>query len=371
MTREAEVLHKIAILATGDEISQGDILNSNSQEIALRLVTHGMQVRMHAAAPDSITEIEQALRFLLTIHQAVIITGGLGPTSDDLTRYALSKVLNRPLIFDELTWDNIAARLKNFGYANPPESNRQQALFPEGATIIPNPNGTAAGCVAQLDEQLIFMLPGPPAECLPMVDTVVIKQLQKAHFEQNSYRKKWLLFGVSEGKIAEELDAIAKPFHCITGYRLCYPYIEFKLHSNNQDDFNQLVALIEKNIQPYLLGDGKQMASALLHQKLIDSNIHITLSDYATGGALQSTLLTPETYSHLNFTHTGNKNFHIEIHGLNEYWQNKSDTTVTTLEITLSQHSEQHHITQTIPLRGKRVILYAVEFICHQINLFI
>ncbi len=371
MSREAEITHKIALLATGDEISQGDILNSNSQEIALRLTTAGMQVRMHATAPDSIYEIEQALRFLLKSHQAVIITGGLGPTSDDLTRYALSKVVDRPLVFDETTWEKIAARLKKFGYNNPPESNRQQALFPEGATIISNPNGTAAGCFVQFGEQFIFMLPGPPVECLPMVDSVVIAKLQQAHFQQTSYRKKWLLFGVSEGKIAEELDALAKPFACVTGYRLWYPYIEFKLHSKNQDDFNTLVAQVEKVIHPYLLNNDNKTASAVLREKLRAANIRLAITDNATGGALETTLLTPETYTHLNFANPDKENFRLEIRGLSEFWQNKPDMTETKLELLFSQHDKQHRIDRTLPMHGKRIIAYAVEYICHQINLFI
>ena len=139
MTRETSIPYKIALLATGDEISHGDIVNSNAQEIALRLANNGMQTRMHLVAPDSIREIEQAMQFLLDTHEALIITGGLGPTSDDLTRYALSKVLNQPLVFDEETWEALCSRLKRFGYTTPPESNRQQALFPKNAAIIPNP----------------------------------------------------------------------------------------------------------------------------------------------------------------------------------------------------------------------------------------
>jgi nicotinamide-nucleotide amidase len=369
MSRETEVLRKIAILATGDEISQGDILNSNSQEIALRLANVGMQVRMHAATPDSIHEIEEAIRFLLSSHQAVIITGGLGPTSDDLTRYAVSQVLNHPLIFDEATWDDICFRLKKFGYPVPPESNRQQALFPEGSTIIQNPNGTAAGCISRRGEQFIFMLPGPPMECLPMVDNDVIPTLEKAEFQQTSYRKKWLLFGVSEGKIAEEFDAIAKPFQCVTGYRLWHPYLEFKVHSANQQDFDAITARFDQAVQPYIIGDGKQTASALLREKLAASNITLAISDHATGGALEATLKTPQTFSHLEFPATKKVFPYIEINGLTEYWQSRTDTTQTAIEILFSlENNQQQRIHVEIPFRGKRVIQYAVEFVCDKID---
>jgi nicotinamide-nucleotide amidase len=368
MSRETEVLRKIALLATGDEICQGDILNSNSQEIALRLVNQGMQVRMHATTPDSIHEIERAIRFLLSTHQAIIITGGLGPTSDDLTRYAVSHVVNRPLVFDEAIWQDICLRLKKFGYSVPPESNRQQALFPEGAIVIPNPNGTAAGCIVAFGEQIIFLLPGPPVECLPMVDNVAIPTLIKADFQQASFRKKWLLFGVSEGKIAEEFDALAKPFKCVTGYRLWHPYLEFKLHSNNQHDFDALTAIMEKAVQPYLIGDGKQAASALLREKLAASDLTLTIADYATGGALEATLKTPKTYTHLDFSSTKKSFPQIEIHGLTEFWQGRTDTTITEIDIRFTLETTEHRIHIEIPFRGKRVIQYAVEFVCDKID---
>jgi nicotinamide-nucleotide amidase len=371
MTRETHTHHKIAILATGDEICHGDITNSNSQEIAHRLVTHGMEVRMHMAAPDTVNEIESAMNFLLQSHDALIITGGLGPTSDDLTRYALSKVLDRPLAFDETSWQYICERLTRFGYTTPPASNRQQALFPEGATIIANPNGTAAGCYAKKGEQWIFMLPGPPNECLPMLDTVIVPVLTQAHFQHISYHKNWLLFGVSEGKIAEEMDLLAQPYDCVTGYRLFYPYIEFKIHSNNEHDFHQLVSIVEKTIQPYLIGNGQQMASTQLRQKLAASQLTLQIVDQATGGALEAAITTPDTLAHLHFTKEKTHLPRIEIAGLDEFWQGKNDETQTSITIMLLDQQSETKKAVTIPFRGKRVIQYVVEFVSGTIYDFI
>ncbi len=250
--------YQVALLATGDEICNGDIINSNSHEIAQRLFSEGIQVSTHMSLPDNLAALENGMRFLLQNHSALITTGGLGPTSDDLTRQALSHVLHRPLVFDEATWETIVARIKRFGIHPPPESNRQQALFPQGATIIPNPNGTAAGCMirqihADHHEQFIFMLPGPPAECLPLFETVVLPTLKNNSFQKIVCYKKWLLTGVSEAAIAEKLDKLAQPFDCVTGYRFYYPYLEFKLYSNNQADFDALLPLINEAIAPYLV----------------------------------------------------------------------------------------------------------------------
>jgi len=362
MSRDSTHANKIALLATGDEISHGDILNTNSQEIAHRLFQQGMHVGNHMVTSDAIAEIEQAITFLLTSHNALIITGGLGPTSDDLTRYALGKAVDRPLIFNEPVWSDIVLRLKRFGYDTPPLSNRQQALFPEGAIIIPNPNGTAAGCMVEYKNKLIVMLPGPPFECLPMFEQVTIPTLKKAGFSEIEYHKNWFLFGVSEGEIAEKLDALAKPYRCTTGYRLFYPYIEFKIHTNSKQDYEQLVPQIETLIRPCIFEDGQKTASEILRASLKKIDFTLKMCDLATGGLLESTIKTPHTYPHLDFISDKNEKCMVTINGLNEFW-NGSEATQTTL--TLSFHDPaKESISSVIPLRGHRVKQYAVEFIC-------
>lgn len=368
MQREKKYTHKIALLATGDEVCAGDIVNSNSQEIALRLTSKGMKVRMHMSAPDTIHEIETAIQFLLSTHDALIITGGLGPTSDDLTRYGLAHVLQRELIFDKETWNAICARLKRFGYATPPESNRQQALFPAGAEIIPNLKGTAAGCMISHDNKIIFMLSGPPDECLSMIDEVVLEKLQKANFSQILFYKKWLLLGVSEGRIAEELDKLAEPFDCTTGYRLAYPYIEFKVYGNKKDEFDALVKLAESAVQSYIIDDGQVAASTLLQEKLKKTAYSLDVIDFATGGLLEATLKVPEITSLINFNQKlkslPENTIQIEIVGLEEFWTNQKECTQTNLKIIFNQLDE---INLSIPFRGQHVKNYAVELICREI----
>lgn len=363
MQRDERSSHLVALLATGEEIRNGDILNTNAQEIAARLFNHGIQVGMHMVTGDKIAEIEAAIHFLLSNHRALIITGGLGPTSDDLTRYALSNALNKELILNEALCNDIFNRLKSLGYEKPPETNRQQALFPESATIIENPNGTAAGCYIEENNQIIFMLPGPPIECLPMVDEIVLPILKKNDFQKILFHQKWLLFGVSEGQIAEELDAIAQPYQCMTGYRLWYPYIEFKIYSNHQDDFNELIPRIEAAIAPYIIYDGKYSASDYLKQLLTTSDLTLNIRDEATGGLLETTLKAPETIH--AFQSAGD--LQIEVKGLNEFWH-KISSTKTEIEINFAYKGKTKQIKKEIPLRGMRVKIFAVEYVCRKVG---
>jgi len=364
MAREQNSDRKIAILATGDEITNGDILNTNSQIIASKLTNINMSPSMQIVTSDHISEIERAIRFLLNDHDGLIITGGLGPTSDDLTRFALSRAIDQPLILHENIWQSIVDRLKNLGYHNPPESNKQQALFPAQAIIIPNNSGTAAGCMVIHAEKIIFMLPGPPNECLPMLDNFVLEQLKIKNFAETKYQHRWFLFGVSEGKIAEQLDKIAVESRCTTGYRLFYPYVEFKLHSKNIDDFKIVYAKVLEKINPYLISDGQKTASELFYKKILKSNKIIYINDQATGGLLENTLKTPENQHILRFDNT--EKYDVLIQGLAEYWHTQ-DSNQATIVIKFSDNNET--IEKTIPLRGERVKKYAVEFICQQLLL--
>lgn len=244
-------LLNVALLATGDELTYGDIVNTNSQQIAKSLTEHNISVGLQLVSSDDKLDIKNALLFLLKSHGSVIITGGLGPTSDDRTRFALSAAINKPLAFDTASWEHIVARIKRHNDRIPPESNRQQALFPKGAVIFNNPQGTANGCGLALKKQTIFMLPGPPAECIPMFQLQVLPWLIKAHYPQEMYRKKWLLLNVSEGQIAEELDRLVDPYGVSTGYRLAAPCLEFKIHSRDKIKFDAAVLKVESYIKPF------------------------------------------------------------------------------------------------------------------------
>lgn len=366
MTRETSSIDKVALLATGDEILNGDILNTNAAEISQRLFNQGIPIGMQMVCSDSTEDIKRAITFLLQSHRALIITGGLGPTSDDLTRFALAEVLKRELIFDEPTWQVIIERFERFKLGFPPDNNRQQALFPSKSTIIMNTRGSAAGCMIKENNQLIFMLPGPPAECLPMVEQTILPALISEGLQHTTYFEKWLLFGVSEGHIAETLDAIAQPFNCVTGYRLWYPYVEFKIYAHQEIDFKAVTVKIKETITPYLIGDGKKSACEWLKEYCLQTQTIIHFHDHATGGLLESILKTPQTVNYLIFNTNNNDNLRVTINGLDDFWQENNSST-TTLELIFTEKNKKHSFHKEIPFRGIRVKQYAVEWICRMI----
>ncbi|MDF2691513.1 MAG: hicd [Gammaproteobacteria bacterium] len=204
---------RIGFLATGSELTTGEILNTNVQAMAQTLLEQGTEIGEHVIVDDREANILSGLEYLFRQHDAVIVSGGLGPTSDDRTRFAISRFCNQALEFNEASWQRIVDRLSKRNIPIP-ENNRQQALFPHHATIFPNLNGTADGCFITCHNKLIFMLPGPPRECLPLFDQYVMPILKSHEFFSHRKLYRWKLMGASESAIAEQLEEIGKPAYC-------------------------------------------------------------------------------------------------------------------------------------------------------------
>lgn len=371
-------ISRIALLATGEELTQGDILNTNGQTIARQLTDKGFNIGCHLIVGDVEADISAAIHFLLQTHSVLIITGGLGPTSDDRTRFALSSACNIPLVLDENNWQTIVTRIMRLGL-EPHESNKQQALFPQDAVIIANPHGTAAGCKVTYQTHTIYMLPGPPRECLPMFAEAVLPDLLQMGMQSDQIYKKWRLFSVNESEIAATLDNLVAPYQCITGYRWDYPYLEFKLHVPAGADLVTLEQKIEATIAAHIICDADYTAAQLLKQTLASYQGKLIINDTATGGLLQATLLTPATQHCLTFTALKEgilpaleqqpSVLVVELQGLTEFWQARPMTGEIELKIIFTLNAEREIITKNIPHRSAAVMQYAVEYACYQILL--
>ncbi len=358
----AKIINKIALLSTGDELVNGDVLNTNSHHIARQLFDHTIQPGLHITASDDQSQIESAIRFLLVDHAGLIITGGLGPTSDDRTRFALEAVLNTPLVFDEVCWEQVVERMRRFSLPIP-ESNRQQCLFPPDAIIFPNNNGTAAGCQVMHGQQPIFMLPGPPFECLPIFENHVLPYLLSQGYAQPLFRCEWLLLGVSEGSIAELLDPLVKGSGCYVGYRINHPYLEIKLQSADAAALEKMRGHFETIIGAQSVSHCRQKASAQLKQYIHENSCALQIDDQATGGLLATILLDPASFPYLDFScvQVNPDAIRITLRGMDSYWRDQAQSQ-TQLKLEINTGNFRHHTELMIPFRRERTPAYAVEF---------
>src|SRR5574341_616266 len=168
----------VEILTIGTELLLGQIVDTNAAFMAQRLAEAGIDLFFKATVRDNEARIESALRQGLERAEAVLCTGGLGPTEDDLTRDVIAKVLDRGLRLDEGILAHIAARFAARGITMA-ENNRKQAYVPIGAFVLPNPRGTAPGLYLTTPEgKVVVAMPGVPSEMRPMLTEQVLPRLR-------------------------------------------------------------------------------------------------------------------------------------------------------------------------------------------------
>ena len=161
-----------AILAVGDELLLGDLVNTNAAWLGERLAASGVQVVASAMVGDDIARLARALRSGLRDADVVVLTGGLGPTSDDVTRDAVALVCAAPLVRSAALEQQLRDRFASYGYAMPAQV-LVQADVPGGARVLDNPLGTAPGLVLTVGDKLVVAVPGPPHEMRATVGPVL------------------------------------------------------------------------------------------------------------------------------------------------------------------------------------------------------
>jgi nicotinamide-nucleotide amidase len=199
---------KACIVAVGSEMLTPFKVDSNSLFITEHLNEIGVDVRLKVVVGDDVDELAGQIEGALPWADVIVVTGGLGPTEDDVTRDAVSRVLNAPLEIDEAIVEKIRDRFARRGMTMP-EINRRQAMVPRGATVLPNPNGTAPGLWIPAGKGAIVLLPGPPREMKPMFETVLRDHLTPRAGGAGLFRRVLRITGRPES----DIDACAQPVY--------------------------------------------------------------------------------------------------------------------------------------------------------------
>ena len=198
---------KAELITIGDEILIGQIINTNAVFLAKELNKIGIEIAQITSISDQKEHIIEALDASTKRAEVVILTGGLGPTKDDLTKHTLCEYFNDTLIENEEILAHIEEIFKK--YINTPinNQNRQQALLPSKATIFKNDHGTASGMWFEKKSQVIISLPGVPFEMKSLMNQSVIPQLQKHFIRPFILHKTIMTYGLGESAIAERIEA--------------------------------------------------------------------------------------------------------------------------------------------------------------------
>ena len=190
------------IVAIGTEILMGQIADTDAQVLSRRLQSLGISVYHHQAVGDNPQRMRDAIALALSRSDIVITTGGLGPTQDDISKEMAAQLLGLEMKFDEGSWQAICGYFERMG-RECPENNRRQAMFAEGARILPNSCGTAPGCMIEKDGKVVVQLPGPPHEMAAMFDAQVYPRL--ADMTGGCIASRYIrTYGIGESALAQK-----------------------------------------------------------------------------------------------------------------------------------------------------------------------
>ena len=192
------------LISVGTEILMGNIVNTNAQYLAAQCAGLGLSMYHQTVVGDNEERLAEAVRMALGRSDVVILSGGLGPTEDDLTRETCAEVMEMPLEPDEHTKERIREYFKNSTFKEIPENNWRQAMVPHGAAVLDNENGTAPGLILEKDGKCAILLPGPPNELISMFEGRVLPYLQRKQPEL-LVSQMVKICGVGESKVESEL----------------------------------------------------------------------------------------------------------------------------------------------------------------------
>jgi nicotinamide-nucleotide amidase len=288
---------RVAILSVGDELVTGQTVDTNSAWLSQQLSAIGAAVVSHATVGDDQAMIESAIRRSAEDADAIVISGGIGPTEDDLTRQAVAAVLGTELELNE-GW---LAKLKEFWArrgAVMPEMNRIQAMIPRGATIIENTAGTAAGVRATLAGRVdLFSTPGVPKEMKVMFQRDVLPHLAARSAGAALVVRNLHTFGMGESAVAERLgtlmDRKRNPTVGTTvsgGIVSVRVYSKFESRSRALDELAATESLVRGALGNLVFGADDDVLQAVVAKLLAERKASVTTAESCTGGLVSKML---------------------------------------------------------------------------------
>ncbi|WP_319782512.1 CinA family nicotinamide mononucleotide deamidase-related protein [Oceanisphaera sp. IT1-181] len=282
----------IELVSTGDEVLTGLITDTNAGWLSQLLLEQGWQVRRRFTVGDDKADLVEL--FEQRSHQAdiVIVNGGLGPTSDDISAEAMADAAGIPLELNQY-WLEVMQQKYSNRNREMPKSNNKQAMLPQGAELVDNPVGTACGFAVKLNRATFFFTPGVPSELKVMMNDEILPRLRRQLGDNGrSQVRRFFLFGLSESGLSDKLDALTWPAGIALGYRANLPTIEVKLiiDTANAESIAQAEAQLLAQVGTHLIARDNMDFTASLGPMLLDKDLMIF--EDASGGRLTDTIST-------------------------------------------------------------------------------
>ena len=274
----------IALITIGNELLAGFTVNTNAAWIGNHVIQTGGNIVWHKTIGDSKEEIHDSLNQIPKDINAVIITGGLGPTHDDVTAHALYKYANDIPVFDEKYWQYLQDKLAKRNLKLP-EINRNQSMKPEKGTIIPNPVGSARGLHFQVDGRDLFVLPGVPREMKAMMESTVLPWIadqSAGGLTVRTIRTTGIMESGLAEKIGDIVDALADEIKI--AFLPQFTGVDIRVSSTDKDAVDQKVYEINVQAGKYIYGYDNDQLEEKVGQLLNANNLSISTAESCTGG---------------------------------------------------------------------------------------
>ena len=283
------MIEKAVILSTGDELTRGRVVDSNSAVIADRLFAIGVQVVAVLKVGDNSEMLSWALRRGQRLADLVIGTGGLGPTADDLTSETVAAFLGCTLKQDPQVAQALEQRFAIRGITWT-QNSLKQALFPEGASIIPNPIGTAPGFrIGMGPDCTLIWLSGVPDEMIAMMDQSVLPWIEQQRIDRAPISAcTFKIYGLSEGRLDDLMRAVDLADDAKLSFRAHYPDLSLRLtvRQKNGDStrFDNLTTQIRQILVDHIYAEDDVSLEQIVGRLLLERNMTLALAESCTGG---------------------------------------------------------------------------------------
>lgn len=284
------------ILSIGTELLLGDIVNTNAHYLSKRLAELGINVYFQAVVGDNPARILEAYEQAYQRADLIVISGGLGPTEDDLTKEMAGAYFEKEMVYHPEIWEPIAHYYKARG-SEPVVSAKKQALFPAGSEILPNPAGTAPGCWINEDGRMMAMMPGPPREMIPMFEEQVVPRIQ--HYLDQTFQSRVLrMCGMGESSVEETLRDIIQGQQnptIATYAKEGEVHVRITARGETKEGARELLepvaSVCYQRLGDYIYGEGERSLEENVFNYLETKNLTVAVAESMTGGMLTARLV--------------------------------------------------------------------------------
>ncbi len=287
---------KAEILTIGDELLRGEIVDSNKSFLSDRLLNLDVETRHHTSVRDDPEDMVDAFHRAAERSDVILVSGGLGPTRDDLTSEVLAQAFGLERVLDEPALETIRAFFRSVG-REMSENNAKQAYFPAGAEVLPNPIGTAPGFCLEARGSLFFCMPGVPRELYRMMDEQVLPRVARRSGGGSVVRARLLrTFGLGESTLDDELKDIAVGGDVTLGFRTSFPdnYLRPVARGATAEEaeakLGRVCDTIRERLGPLVYGEGEETLALVVGRLLRKQGRSIAVAESCTGGLVAGAL---------------------------------------------------------------------------------